>query len=262
MFASFEQAYIPSEGEKARRATSSHLRRLFSDPNSSIPASPDLKATFNPLPSVPASPILGAAQGGEPRVAAAAQESGGSSIMSLLSESTTMSPTSSSEGLPAACDVLPDMPALRLTAENVAILGDAHKLTQPTAESAGRSSTATRDSIVVKPTADEDNRTDSDSTVCAEPPRTMTFRLPDDENRSESEEAVSQRPIKARRPRPVPSIASEYLTGYIPRFSQTDTRSRLSAPLRRRCRSRCSKDNPDTTGACSRNTNSYKQASI
>lgn len=139
--------------------------------------------------------------------------------MSLVGKAVPLSPTLSREGLPeisgdgltAVDDSLPDIPTLRLTQENVAAFGrSANTATHDTRPGLGHVPSF-RNLTVVKPSADEDAQTDSDSTVCAEPPRPVAFLpLPlQEESRSESEDAISQRPIKARRPRPVSSIASK-----------------------------------------------------
>lgn len=139
--------------------------------------------------------------------------------MSLVGKAVPLSPALSREGLPelsgdglpAADDSLPDIPTLRLTQENVTALGRSVKTANHETRPNLGHVPSFRSLTVGKPSADEDAHTDSDSTVCAEPPRPVAFLpLPlQEESRSESEDAISQRPIKARRPRPVSSIASK-----------------------------------------------------
>jgi hypothetical protein len=129
----------------------------------------------------------------------------------MLGRDTSQSPTMFGDGLPAAYSVLPDMPTLRLTEDNVAVQTHPHHAPEPVTAFAVGKMTSMRDLLAMRPSADEDGHTDSDSTVCADPPRAITFMPPEDENRSESEEVIAQRPVKFKRPRPVPSIASEFL---------------------------------------------------
>lgn len=152
----------------------------------------------------------------------------------MLGRGTSQSPTMFGEGLPAAHTVLPDMPTLRLTGDDMAVQILPQHAPEPVSTFPLGRMTSMRDLLGLRPTADEDSHTDSDSTVCADPPRGITFMPLEDENRSESEELVAQRPVKFRRPRPVPSIASKSSAlAAIQKFVQAEALSRSCKPFRR-----------------------------
>lgn len=203
---SFEQTYIPSEGERARRATSSHLRRLFSDPNSSIPASPELRTTFSPLPSVPASPSLSSTPDDRTHSPMSSTETTASSH---ASESPLVPPVTH-QAPPYIPDLLPGGPSLHPGKGDGLEPGLTVSTGEPPCPVLTSLRSSTRDLLATKTNADDDSHTDSDSTICAERPDVMSFVPAEEGNRSGSEGAISQRPTKVRRPRPVPSIASKF----------------------------------------------------
>lgn len=154
--------------------------------------------------------------------------------MSLLGKGAPLAPAISSEGLPAAHEALPDIPTLKLTEENATLLENSlEQATAPMQPQLDRR-ISVRSLPAGKPSADEDTQTDSDSTVCADPPRNMSFIGPVGENASESEGRLAQRPIKARRARPVPSIASESFTFIELGQSQSDGYLRSRSSIRGR----------------------------
>lgn len=117
-----------------------------------------------------------------------------------------------SEGLPSLPNVLPDIPTFRSAKDEGSILGLPQNAEDPSFLTWTNSRSSTRDLLAMKADADADSsHTDSDSTICAERSDPVSFVPPVDENRSESEEGISQRPVRMRRPRPVPSIASTSL---------------------------------------------------
>lgn len=221
---SFEQQYIPTDAERARRATSTQLRRLFSDPSSSAPPSPDLRGSFSPVPTRPTSPQsmnmphlaplgdLPATQLSFSAVLGNMVPSSASSAGTVSSGtlSGAISPVDELAGLQLDLGRI-DLPSLQLTEANVAQLDS----TLPNGSDAGPDSAMTSNMEASfpqsGPAAAETEGSDSDSTVCAEPPRQSLQVAAWDGARSESEDpdtALAMKPFKLRKPKPVPSIAN------------------------------------------------------
>lgn len=196
--------------------TSTHLRRLFSDPNSSVPNSPDLRGNFSPMPSVPSSPLYGTGGFGDTTYVphSLAQLAGlgltpseaGSLTPSSISETSSTGDSAAGSFGHGDNGVHP-----RLTAANLAKIVEDASSEQPTdldsivdhGESAPLNSTTK---------SEQCDGSDSDSTVCAEPIVNRRAMEDFDSMRSESEDidtGLAMRPFKVRKAKAVPSIASK-----------------------------------------------------
>lgn len=222
---SFEQKFIPSDAERAKRMTSSHLRRLFSDPNSSVPPSPDFRSTFSPLPSLPTSPLLTATPFPPVQEHVGARQL--SAEPSSMGPADRATPTSDARVSHKPADksgsqLKTDDPALRLTQENLSQLAGNDGVAPPIAADAqsviDHGETSQPVTRAHSPGVAASNirkervsESDSDSTVCAEPPKIHTAFQALEGLKSESEDldtGLAMRPYRIRKPKPVPSIAS------------------------------------------------------
>ena len=200
--------------------TSTHLRRLFSDTNSSAPPSPDIRGSFSfstlsPLPSVPPSPVL------------ASMPAVPESHLRTLHLGTEMV-TSPDSGL-----AMPHTSPMVLTSDVCLNVASGSQLTQANvAQLPGLGVEIVDDSIYSSSIIDHGKNafaanintlplkanqiedTDSETTVCAEPMRTPGTFKPFEDTKSESEDLLSDghaiRPYRMRRPKPVASIASSF----------------------------------------------------
>ena len=238
-FAMFEKKYIISDFEKTRRATSTQLRRLF-DPAGSAPASPDFRGGFL-VSASSASSTAGSArsEAAEPTSSlsamAAVIASAATATLSLPGD--TYRASTSGDVTPVDVNLTPSS----LTAANLSQLPVDDRL----AELDRSAALPRRDPVSSAPAAarlpmvqlarENDNATDSDTTVCAEPIGPTRRELPYDSLRSESED-IEPGPVgltsRARKARAVSSVASEP-TFAILRKHPADLTCRSCAALRR-----------------------------